>query len=57
MKVVDLHPEDLIDKLAAGELTPAERERLNAHISQCRVCRFEIDDKQKRLVNVTARSL
>ena len=43
MKVVDLHPEDLIDKLAAGELTPAERERLNAHISQCRVCRFEID--------------
>jgi len=43
MKVVDLHPEDLIDRLAAGELTPAERDRLDAHLVQCSVCRFEID--------------
>jgi TolA-binding protein len=43
MKVVDLHPEELIDRLAAGELTPAERERLDAHLLQCSVCRFELD--------------
>ncbi|HKO50399.1 MAG TPA: tetratricopeptide repeat protein [Polyangiaceae bacterium] len=42
MKVVDLHPEELIDKLAVGSLTPAERERLNAHLGQCSSCRFEL---------------
>ncbi len=42
MKVVELHPEDLIDKLTAGELSRAERERLNAHLAQCNVCRFEL---------------
>ena len=42
MNVVDLHPEDLLDKLAADELTPAERERLDAHLELCRVCRFEV---------------
>lgn len=42
MKVVDLHPEELIDKLNAGELTSAERERLDAHLQQCSSCRFEI---------------
>jgi TolA-binding protein len=42
MKVVDLHPEDLIDKLAAGELTSAERTRLDAHVLLCSACRLEI---------------
>ena len=42
MKIVDLHPEDLIDKLSDGELTPAERERLDGHLAQCSACRFEI---------------
>ena len=42
MKVVDLHPEDLIDKLSAGELSRPERERLDAHLAQCSVCRFEL---------------
>ncbi len=42
MKVVDLHPEDLIDRLSAGSLSPAERERLDAHLSQCDACRFEL---------------
>ena len=42
MKVVDLHPEDLIDKLSEGELTSAERERLDSHLAQCSACRFEI---------------
>ena len=42
MKVVDLHPEDLIDKWSAGELTLAESARLDVHLAQCNVCRFEI---------------
>jgi TolA-binding protein len=42
MKVVDLHPEELIDKLNAGELTISERERLASHLAQCSACRFEI---------------
>ncbi|HET7538494.1 MAG TPA: tetratricopeptide repeat protein [Polyangiaceae bacterium] len=42
MKVVDLHPEELIDKLNEGSLTLAERERLNAHVAQCSSCRFEL---------------
>jgi TolA-binding protein len=42
MKVVDIHPEELIDKLASGSLTLAERERLNVHLAQCSSCRFEI---------------
>jgi len=42
MNVVDIHPEELIDKLAEGSLTSAERERLDAHLGQCSSCRFEI---------------
>jgi TolA-binding protein len=42
MRGVDIHPEELIDKLHEGSLTPAERERLNAHLDQCSACRFEI---------------
>jgi TolA-binding protein len=42
MKVVDIHPEELIDKLRSGELSSAERERLDAHLAQCSGCRFEI---------------
>jgi TolA-binding protein len=42
MKVVDLHPEELIDKLSEGELSALERERLDAHLAQCSSCRFEI---------------
>lgn len=42
MKVVDIHPEELIDKLHEGSLTAAERERLDVHLAQCSACRFEI---------------
>jgi len=42
MKVVDLHPEELIDKLQDGSLTAPERERLDMHLAQCSACRFEI---------------
>lgn len=43
MKVVDLHPEELLDKEARGELTELERERLEGHLARCATCRFERD--------------
>lgn len=42
MNVVDLHPEDLIDKLESGSLTADERARLEAHLGACAECRFEV---------------
>jgi len=42
MKVVDIHPEELIDKLHEGALTAVERGRLNVHLAQCSACRLEI---------------
>jgi TolA-binding protein len=42
MSVVSIHPEDLLDKLGRGELTPGERELLSAHLESCDVCRFEL---------------
>ncbi len=42
MSVVSIHPEELIDKLARGDLTPGERELLSAHLASCDVCRFEL---------------
>lgn len=41
MTVVGLHPEELFDKLLAGELSPPEAERLRSHLERCEVCRFE----------------
>lgn len=41
MRVVDLHPEDLLDKEARGTLTEAERARLDAHAASCATCAFE----------------
>ncbi len=41
MTGVDLHPEDLSERDARGELLPAEREHLERHLRQCKVCRFE----------------
>lgn len=41
MKVVDLHPDELLDKEARGELTALDRERLEAHLERCETCRFE----------------
>lgn len=43
MNVVELqHPEDLLDKLEAGLIAPAERERLDAHLAGCATCRMEL---------------
>jgi TolA-binding protein len=41
VRVVELHPEDLLDKDALGELEPADRARLDAHLEHCAVCRVE----------------
>jgi TolA-binding protein len=41
MTSMDLHPDDLLDREMRGELTPGERDRLQAHLRQCAVCRVE----------------
>ncbi len=42
MSVVSIHPEDLLDKLCRGTLSPGERDLLEAHLTSCDVCRFEL---------------
>ncbi len=41
LRVVDLHPEELLERDALGELDDAERVRLEAHLARCATCRFE----------------
>ncbi len=41
MTVVDLHPEELLEKERAGGLEASERARLDAHLARCAVCRME----------------
>ena len=43
MTVVDIHPEELLEKLVRGELSPAEWDHLEAHLESCAVCRLELD--------------
>lgn len=38
---IDLHPDDLLDRDAAGTLDDAARARLDAHLAVCVACRFE----------------
>jgi TolA-binding protein len=53
VKIVDLHPEELLDKDARSELTESERARLEAHCAQCAACRAE---RQLRLDFAAERS-
>jgi TolA-binding protein len=38
---IDLHPEELIEREADGDLTTAEHARLEAHLRHCPACRME----------------
>jgi len=38
---VDVHPEDLLDRMRLGVLTGDERQRLDEHMQFCEACRFE----------------
>lgn len=43
MTRVDMHPEELIDGARRGELSAADRARLDLHVEHCASCRFELD--------------
>jgi TolA-binding protein len=38
---MDLHPEDLLEREAFGDLAPGERSRLEVHLRHCPACRLE----------------
>jgi len=41
LTAAELHPEDLLERDARGELSPVERARLDAHVARCTACRLE----------------
>jgi hypothetical protein len=41
VSIVDLHPENLLDRELRGELDATERKSLEAHLAQCATCRLE----------------
>jgi len=41
--VIEMHPEELFDKLSLGGLSQQDKERLRAHLGTCAVCRFELE--------------
>lgn len=41
--VIEMHPEELFDKLSLVGLSQQESERLRAHLVTCSVCRFELE--------------
>ncbi len=41
MNRVDLHPEDLFDRVRSGQASSQEAQRLHAHLESCQACRYE----------------
>jgi TolA-binding protein len=41
MSLVELHPEELLDREACGTLTPPEQDFLEAHVARCAACRIQ----------------
>jgi hypothetical protein len=41
VNTIDLHPEDLFDRSRRGQASERDIERFQAHLEQCRACRFE----------------
>ncbi len=41
METLDLHPEELFDKVTSGIASEDERARVEAHLASCMTCRFE----------------
>jgi hypothetical protein len=41
MTGIDLHPEELLDRVRRGQASAAERERVHEHLQSCDACRFE----------------
>lgn len=42
MSAIDLHPEELLDRLGRGSLSALETQRLAAHCASCLACRAEL---------------
>ena len=42
MSAPDIHPENLLEKFAAGGLNPNEHELVQEHLAGCSACRFEL---------------
>jgi|GEM_PF-702264 len=58
MTIIDLHPEDLLEKHALGVLSADETARLSLHLAHCSACRFELlvrDDFGQELGETDAR--
>jgi hypothetical protein len=41
VNTIDLHPEDLFDRSRRGQASERDIERFQAHLEQCRACRYE----------------
>jgi tetratricopeptide (TPR) repeat protein len=41
MSIIEVHPEELLDREQRGELTPRDQAQLSAHLARCAACRLE----------------
>jgi hypothetical protein len=57
MKIIDMHPDDLLDRELSGTLALPEQRRLEEHLGQCAGCRLERqlrDDFSRELSSLRA---